>query len=176
MSGSAAAVKYESFASALAGFTASSRPAATVPGDGLEDDIATISYEKAVRNQPHKRVARNSSPKPSSARKQPVSIHIAQKPAPAPPAAPSAHRRSSSVTVRLTAAEHAQLRERATVAGISASAYLRSCLIDAEDLRAQVRNALEQFRAGATPAPQATPAATEQRSSFIARLLGRFRR
>ncbi|HWT65510.1 MAG TPA: hypothetical protein VN151_05305 [Terracidiphilus sp.] len=187
MSGSAAVAKYESFASALAGFTASSRPAATLPGDGLEDDIATITYEKALRSKPHKRsTAKSPSPRPNarttaSTRKQPVSIRggaiqIAQ-PAHAPAPAPAPHRRSSRVSVGLTAVEHAQLLERAAAAGISASAYLRSCLVEAEDLRAQVRDALEQFRASATPVPQAAPEPEqERRPSFMARLLGRLRR
>lgn len=189
MPGTATAQKYESFASVLTGFTASSRPTSPAEGDGLEDDIATISYEKALRNQSHKRaVAKSPSPKPTGARataatrKQPVSIRtvplrIAQQPAPElAPASPS-HRRSSSVTVRLTAAEHAQLRERATAAGLSASAYLRSCLVEAEELRAQVRQALEQFRAAAAPATQATPGptASTRPPSFFARLLDRIR-
>jgi hypothetical protein len=41
-----------------------------------------------------------------------------------------------------------QLRKRAADAGLSVSAYLRSCTFDAESLRAQVKDALARLRAG----------------------------
>ncbi len=56
-------------------------------------------------------------------------------------------RRSASITIRLSRAENAQLRERAAEAGLTVSAYLRSCTLQAEALRAQVKQALAQLRA-----------------------------
>lgn len=175
-------MKNANFASLLAGFASPSR-AAEWSADGLEDDIATISYEKALRKHARTRPsepmpgestpatqpeARAAAPRSaSSKRKRAVLIHTSEwappkAPAAAKPAAPPrakrvrdvalvAARKSASVTVRLTTEENAQLHERAAAAGLTASAYLRSCLFEAESLRAQVKEALEQFRAGSYP-------------------------
>ena len=43
--------------------------------------------------------------------------------------------------------ESAQLRQRAAEAGLTISAYLRSCTFEAESLRAQVKETLAQLRA-----------------------------
>jgi predicted DNA binding CopG/RHH family protein len=61
-------------------------------------------------------------------------------------------RKSASIHIRLSAAENAQLRQRAAEAGLTVSAYLRSCVLEAEMLRAQVKQALAQLRAA--PAPE----------------------
>jgi mobilization protein NikA len=67
--------------------------------------------------------------------------------------------RRAVVSVRLTEAEIAQLRDRANESGISVSAYMRSCVLDAELLRAQVKQALAEMRAyGATPDHDSFPA------------------
>lgn len=173
-----------SFASLLAGIASPPR-AAEWSADGLEDDVATITYEKALRA--HART-RPSEPLPgeslptaqktraanqrsaSSRRKPPAAVRISEwAPSEAPAAAkPFATarpkrarsaallvgRKSASVTVRLTPEDNARLHERAAAAGLTASAYLRSCLLEAESLRMQVKEALEQFRAASDPAPQ----------------------
>ena len=54
--------------------------------------------------------------------------------------------RRTVVSVRLTAEELERLRERAEEAGISVSAYMRSCVLDAENLRAQVKHAMAEIR------------------------------
>jgi hypothetical protein len=186
MPGAAATpLKNASFASLLAGYASPSR-AAEWPADGLEDDVATISYEKALRKhartrptepmpgeptpaaQQTKTEAHAVAPRSASSRRKPSVLvrtsewttpkaPVVVKPA-APPRAKKARnvalvaaRKSASVTVRLTAEENAQLHERAAAAGLTASAYLRSCLFEAESLRAQVKQALEQFRAGSYP-------------------------
>ena len=46
----------------------------------------------------------------------------------------------------LSMAEHAQLRSRAAEAGLTLSAYLRSCTVEAESLRAQVKLTLAKLR------------------------------
>jgi hypothetical protein len=58
----------------------------------------------------------------------------------------------------MSQAECAQLRQRAAEAGMTISAYLRSCTFEAEALRGQVKEALAQLRAAASssekhPAP-----------------------
>jgi predicted lysophospholipase L1 biosynthesis ABC-type transport system permease subunit len=56
--------------------------------------------------------------------------------------------KSASITIRMSHEECAQLRTRAADAGLTVSAYLRSCTFEAESLRAQVKDALSQLRAG----------------------------
>jgi len=53
------------------------------------------------------------------------------------------------VTIRLSEAECARLRRRATEAGLTVSAYLRSCALEADKLRAQVKAALAELKAAA---------------------------
>jgi predicted DNA binding CopG/RHH family protein len=55
-------------------------------------------------------------------------------------------KRSASVTVRLSAAECALLKQRAAEAGLTLSAYLRSCTFEAEALRTQVKQAIQELR------------------------------
>ena len=55
--------------------------------------------------------------------------------------------RQASVTIRLSQAECARLHERAAEAGVTVSAYLRSCTFEAEALRAEVKAALADLRA-----------------------------
>ncbi len=200
--------KNASFASLLAGLASPER-AADWPGGELEDDVATISYEKALRAHTRTRAAEplpdeaEAGPQPvadrppaidprftPSGRKPPVSVRISEwvpsgVAAPEPHTAPPAHttallasRKSASVTVRLTAEENEKLHERATAAGLTASAYLRSCLFETEILRTQVKEALEQFRTAADPAAKkpvqaaAEHSAQTRRSGLLSRWLG----
>ena len=78
---------------------------------------------------------------------------IAVAPADAAPAlptkvAPDRDLRTASVTIRLSKAECARLHQRAAEAGLTVSAYLRSCALEAEALRAQVKLALAELKAG----------------------------
>lgn len=167
----------------LSGLVAPPRSAPANLDDGLEDDIASISYEHALRAHARTRqptptsfaaspaAAARPEARPSASpeqppfvdprfgpngRKPPMSVRISEwapeLPAPGPRsaaaanAAVQANRKQTSVTVRLSAAESTQLHERAAAAGLTASAYLRSCLFEAETLRAQVKEAVEQFQ------------------------------
>jgi hypothetical protein len=47
--------------------------------------------------------------------------------------------RTTALSLRVSAGEHSLLKARATEANLSVSAYLRSCLFEVEDLRAQLR-------------------------------------
>ena len=71
-------------------------------------------------------------------------------------AATARNRKQASITIRLSQEECAQLKHRAAEAGLTVSAYMRSCTFEAEALRAQVKEALAQLR---TP-----PAMAEDRS------------
>lgn len=104
----------------------------------LADDVSTISYEQALR--PHRRLPSREMQaveKPSLTPKSKVA-----RPAPR-------DRKSASITIRLTAEEEAQLHQRAAAAQLTVSAYLRSCIFDAENLRAQVKEALVEMQASA---------------------------
>ncbi len=56
------------------------------------------------------------------------------------------HQRNSIVSIRLTDWELARLRDRAGESGISVSAYMRSCVLEAETLRTQVKQAMAEMR------------------------------
>ncbi len=68
--------------------------------------------------------------------------------------------RHAIVSIRLNDAEFDRLKLRAAESGISVSAYMRSCVLDAEHLRSQVKEALNQMRASlqAPLAPERPPA------------------
>jgi hypothetical protein len=52
--------------------------------------------------------------------------------------------RTATLSVRITDAEQKLLKLRAAEAGLSASAYLRQCILDVDDLREQVRDLLAE--------------------------------
>jgi hypothetical protein len=155
-----------SFASLLASLTGSTNKSSEIWNDSeLADDVATISYEQALRS--HRRV-------PAAETLAVYEIADQEKciVADAVPIASAKKRKTASITIRLTKEEEAQLHARAAAAQLSVSAYLRSCIFEAESLRAQVKEALFQIRSTAqAAAPHSSPA-----SSWRARLLPHWRR
>jgi hypothetical protein len=73
--------------------------------------------------------------------------------------------KDASITIRMSKAECAQLHRRAAEAGLTVSAYLRSCTFEAESLRAMVKDTLAQLRSVTTQA-KSTDAAPPLRSRF----------
>lgn len=133
--------------------------------DLLADDIATISYEQALRTHTRNTPAWNQPPAGLF-----ESEHIATD-----QAATSAQtgfsplriqeialkhgrneRRSASITIRLSKTECDQIHIRAEQAGLTVSAYLRSCVLEAEDLRAQVKKMIAELKTA-----QGTPSTRE---------------
>jgi len=138
--------------------------------DDLEDDFATLSYERAL--QAHARYrpvdagvpAPKTTPDAGSIRIREVGTEeIAQgedaafperlqasptviQPHSAPASSRARNLKCASITIRLSQVECAQLRTRAAEAGLSISAYLRSCTFEAEALRAEVKQTLAQLR------------------------------
>ena len=132
--------------------------------DGLEDDVATLSYERALRAHARYRAPEASDralTQLAQAEAETVSIfevlpdlNAGERPAiveatfavsaedrePVVEALPAFDRnlKSASITIRMSKAECAQLRTRAAEAGLTMSAYLRSCTFEAESLRALV--------------------------------------
>jgi hypothetical protein len=161
----------------------------------LEDDVATLSYERAL--QARGRYLKSAAADPTDrSLLQPAeleSIHGGDVLADIPPVRPEATPRSAtyssadfqpksnvhlppalennlksaSITIRLSQTECAQLHQRAAEAGLTISAYLRSCTFEAESLRAQVKEALAELRADQShPDPtHPEPASSEPASS-----------
>jgi hypothetical protein len=69
----------------------------------------------------------------------------------------------------MSKAECAQLRKRAAEAGLTVSAYLRSCTFEAESLRALVKDTLAQLRPD--PPKRKPTASTCPRRSWFGWLL-----
>lgn len=154
-----------SFAGLLASLTAPARAeegrAALWSADELGDDVATLSYERALRAharykpadpgdwpEPAAKVSESNDTK--EAQQGPAASVGEELPARASAAAQAAldrDLRRASVTVRLSLAECAQLHERAAEAEMTVSAYLRSCTFEVEALRAQVKAALAELHA-----------------------------
>jgi predicted DNA binding CopG/RHH family protein len=146
--------------------------------DGLGDDVVTLTYEQALRNHSRYRkcergdwAAAPSAQDAMAGDAQEISHSLAPQPDEEPlaqpePAAQSTighELRASSVTIRLSRAECTQLRQRAAEAGLTVSAYLRSCVLEADALRAQVKEALAEMKAS----PQAENALEPVRKPWL---------
>jgi hypothetical protein len=136
--------------------------------DELAEDIATLSYESALRSHSRYTVdAHEQQPIPVTETYQEAATYEAEPiraaAAPAKDSAPAVepaqrgfrplerHLKNASITIRMSEEECTQLHQRANEAGMTVSAYLRSCTFEAEVLRAQVKETLAQLRLAATP-------------------------
>jgi hypothetical protein len=138
--------------------------------DGLTDDIATLSYEHALRTHARYRPEHvddkcvgSPGPQPPSGALSSAAVDQASMRSPQPVAGAIAagtdrDRKNASITVRLSSAENDQLRERAAEAGMTLSAYLRSCAFEVENLRSQVKQTLADLRRSKAPEVQSTSA------------------
>ncbi len=178
-----------------------SSPASRNPAwndSGLADDVATLSYERALRTHARYRApdAGNISFAQPAEPVQSANLELAPAQAeaaeassiagagseaePVPDtyafaaqeaaAAEDRNLKSASITIRLSRMESDQLRKRAAEAGLTVSAYLRSCTFEAEALRAMVKDTLAQLRS--EPARAESAAAGPGRRSWR-RWLGR---
>ena len=152
--------------------------------DELGDDVVTLSYERALRNHARQRPSDDFDLRLPAGADAPASGRVNTVPAAAGKneagaatqadtarrATPSCDLRTSSVTIRLSNAECMRLRQRAMEAGMTISAYLRSCVLEADDLRAQVKTALAEMRkAGAEPTKEQGDEKTQWQGSEEAR-------
>ena len=135
----------ENFASLLAPLTDAAKADDSWDDAALAEDVADISYEQALRSV--RRAGLNALAESSPAPK-------AHAPTPLPAPSIQKKRRTASITIRVSEAEQAQLHERAAAAKLSVSVYLRSCIFEAEALRAQVKEALAQMQAAGSDAHQ----------------------
>jgi hypothetical protein len=147
--GAESSVTASSFAGFLASLAAPPRPAGPEWNDDqLGDDFATLSCEQALRTHGQYR------PPASEQGPAPASESDQSRPDCDAPPSPDRSLKRASITIRLTGPECAQLRRRAAEAGLTVSAYLRSCAFEVESLRTQVKETLAQLRESASvPTP-----------------------
>lgn len=166
--------------------------------DDLADDVATLSYERALRAHGRQRPS-DPSPLPLPNPEDAESLRIyevssrahpseAEEPAQSPDAQPApdstealyavpgenaAHEfpaildrnlKSASITIRMSRTECAQLRKRSAEAGLTVSAYIRSCTFEAESLRALVKDTLAELRSTSNRAEKAVVSHAQPRS------------
>jgi hypothetical protein len=177
------------FAGVLAALTRSKIQSSSNWEDDLEPDVATLSYDRAL--SAHARYRPGHFPIDSAAESREDSATCTDdavlKPESAPafpidaasraPAEQFVTRRAAleekrmraSVTLRMSKAEFAQLQQRAVEAGLTVSAYLRSCTFEVETLRAQVKQALAELR---TAQRESSPESSQPpRTSWLARVM-----
>jgi hypothetical protein len=169
MADPASSASPSNFASLLASLTGGGKSAdSSWDTSALADDVATISYEQALRTHRRVRPAQFA----TEGLQENHCLHTAPPLAGDSGPALQKTRKAASITIRITADEQAQLHQRAAEAGLSVSAYLRSCIFEAESLRAQVKEALSQMRE--TTAHQ-SHLPEEKRFHLFARLMHRRR-
>jgi len=190
-----------SFAGLLASLTAPT-PRTAWNNDDLADDVATLSYEHALRAH-----ARYKSADPGdqafTLADGPGAIHTREpledkrvdvaktsslwaapgwnedaqpKPAPDSFTLIEGNKKCASITIRLSQTECDQLKKRASQAGLTVSAYLRSCTFEAEALRAQVKDVLAELRQAAPVEEERKPAVVRlSLLQWFLRFMPRFR-
>lgn len=127
----------------------------------LGEDVASLSYERALRAHARYRPMPPPSGLPARTKEStavatadPAHAGAERAPEKSQDVALSHDLRSASVTIRLSKTECVRLRERAAEAGLTISAYLRSCALEAEALRAEVKKTMKELKTAAeTPQP-----------------------
>jgi hypothetical protein len=151
---SESAITASSFAGLLASLAAPPPPAGPEWNDDqLADDVATFSYEQALKTHGRYQVPSLDQGPPA-----PGSESVPSRPERGTSASPDRSLKRASITIRLSEPECAQIHRRAAEAGLTVSAYLRSCTLEVESLRTQVKEALAQLREPA-PVPALPPPA-----------------
>jgi hypothetical protein len=192
-----------SFAGLLAALAAPA-PKTAWNTDDLADDVATLSYEHALRTHARYKpvepgdwgfaqaadlaaaqveearrtneTGESNSACEASRATMPMQTEWSEDAAPKPAQGGSTmydrNLKCASITIRLSKAECDQLKSRAAAAGLTVSAYLRSCTFEAEALRAQVKEALAELRAASsTEAPRKPVKVRRSWFEWLVRLL-----
>ena len=120
----------------------------------LGDDVVTLSYERALRA--HARYVPADKNDWPLTREAQIGVGISQDESVLPAATRDG--------IRLSEAECARLHKHAAEAGVTVSAYLRSCTFEAEALRAEVKTALAELRATMSKVNSSVP--TKERRTF----------
>jgi predicted DNA binding CopG/RHH family protein len=177
-----------SFAHLLAALaTPAPQPDPTWNDDDLAEDVASLSYERALRSHARYRAAdpvedassalgdaidaevndfpgeaagqpsprgRAVSPEAFARAHEAAQAELAQRQAEKTPSPFERNLKNASITIRMSKAECEQLHRRAAEAGLTVSAYLRSCTFEAEALRAQVKEVLAELRSASEVSKQ----------------------
>jgi hypothetical protein len=187
------------FAALLAALAAPpKKPSPEWNDDALADDVATLSYERALRTHARyhspdlsdRSLTQDRDPEfaPSDKANPPADFRFAKISGPLDSCASSDHEepevtsgpstaletnlKRASITIRLSETECAQLRKRAAEAGLTMSAYLRSCTFEAETLRALVKDTMAELQSARSNGNQAASAAVPRpRLGWLSRLL-----
>jgi hypothetical protein len=188
-----------SFAGLLAALAAPAQKQAPAwNDDDLADDVATLSYERALQTHARYRGADRSdrsltqapvpqpmlfseadleaaaAPAPTAARQGATAVKSGMETAALRGRSPATggNLKRSSITIRLNSAECAQLHQRAAEAGLTVSAYIRSCTFEAESLRALVKETLAQLQAAqATGKAAPSPHVSSPRFGWLGKIL-----
>ena len=172
------AASFASLLTALA--TPAPKPDAEWNDEALPEDVATLSYERALRSHSRYRsadpietaaaqlrndeeniveFAMDEAPMPPMQRGRTVppeafaraheaaQAELAERAAQRTPTPFERNLKNASITIRMSKAEADQLHRRAAEAGLTVSAYLRSCTFEVESLRAMVKDTVAQLRA-----------------------------
>jgi hypothetical protein len=121
----------------------------------LAEDVATLSYEQALRVH-----SRYHADEPTALAAEAASVEVTERPVPQLDPLPEVLTnpakllKDASITIRLSRDEDSQLRKRSAEAGLSVSAYIRSCTFEAESLRTLVKDTLSQLRTADQPPTQ----------------------
>jgi hypothetical protein len=133
----------KSFAGVLASMAVSQEPDPAWNDDALAADVATISYEPALRTRGRSRLEVCAPQGDAAAVETPGGGAGREK---SEAGADPRPLKTASITVRFSAPENVQVRRRAAEAGLTVSAYLRSCTLEVEILRTQVKDTLAELR------------------------------
>jgi hypothetical protein len=145
----------------------------------LADDVVTLSYENALKAHSRYKpqldllpIPKPDAPAENVSSPQESVSRCATPVFPQPPTA-GGDLKTASITIRMSQAECAQLKQRAAEAGMTISAYLRSCTFEAETLRGQVKEALTQLRAAASAESKQCPSVSDRlrKSGWVSRIL-----
>jgi len=135
-------------------------------GKGASSDAKKAAAEKAGN------VKRCAAVKQEDSSRKPVFREVlaeAVKPAELVVAQPAELARQKAISIRLAPEERALIQARAAEAGTTVSAYIRQCVLEVEQLRAQVRKAMTAMECGGSSVADllAAPAPTP---GFFARM------
>ncbi len=162
---------FEGFLARFAG--GEEKPLPAWNDEALAEDVATLSYERALkahaRYHPRDFDDRSLTEAPAMGPQQAGNSAGAPGKETGEPASSQRSLKSASVTIRMSAAECERLHHRAAEAGLTVSAYLRSCAFEMESLRKEVKEMLAQMR----PAEPAELPAAPGCWSWFRRVLSR---
>jgi hypothetical protein len=161
------------FASILANLAAPQPSPAPRWEDELEDDVATLSYEQALKTHARYHTPVDRPMPPASETLDGAARFEAERTPPVVFPAPPLQRelKVASITIRMSHAESEQLRKRATDAGLTISAYLRSCTFEVETLREMVKQTLAQLKAATDKQKQQEQQQKKPRVQWLRKLL-----